>query len=68
MINPEDKSKIDKMSYAEMLTLWRFAHIGHKYFIGGSELNNYFTKVFNDKQSKLKPGEHTKISKEVGWE
>lgn len=59
------KTEIDNMSYEEMLRLWRFAPIGDSTFSG--ETGDYFTEVLQRKKTALKPGEHTMISKRIGW-
>lgn len=63
-----DKAKqdIDDMDYTNMLTLWRYASIGHPYFIG--EQGEYFNKIMKEKREKITDGEHTRISKQIGWD
>jgi len=62
----ETKKEIDNMDYESMLSLWRFAPVGHPMFQG--EIGDYYTKVMREKQSQLANGEHARISKEIGWE
>ena len=58
----DEKAKIDAMSQEDMARLWRFAPAGHPYFVSGSELSEYFAKVF-----KEKGGMTPAVSKRIGW-
>jgi hypothetical protein len=60
------KNHIDRMSYYEMLKLNRFAYSRHSYFQG--ETGIYFSKIMNEKEQKLLPGQKVRISKNIGWE
>jgi len=53
-----EQSMIDAMSQLEMARLWRYAPSGHKYFVSGTSINDYF-------QSKFK-GFTPAISKRLG--
>ena len=59
------KKNIDNMCYESMLSLWRLSPTGHLYF--QSDIGEYFNKVMSEKQSQLEDGEHTRISKAIGW-
>jgi len=61
----ETKKQIDEMDYESMLSLWRFARIGHPMFQG--ETGDYYSKVMKEKAAKLTDSEKTAISKLVGW-
>lgn len=66
----EIKTEIDKMEYSEMLTMWRHAPFDSdetRKFLHG-ETGHYFSSVMQEKRSKLKDGEHSDISKLVGWD
>lgn len=58
------KKEIDKMSYKEMLYLWRFAPMGDDLL--QDESGTYFVKSINLKRADCK--DEAKISKEVGWD
>jgi len=61
----ELKQEIDNLPYEKMLSLWRHATSGHKYFIG--ETGKYFAKVLNEKSKKFTHVERVNISKKIGW-
>lgn len=56
------KKNIEKMSHAEMASLWRFAPSGHPYFNGELPLFDYFNKRFKELGSMTKD-----VSKAIGW-
>ena len=60
----ETKKQIDAMDYESMLSLWRFAPIGHPMLQG--ETGDYYAKVMREKAAKLTDSEKTAISKLVG--
>ena len=62
----ETKKQIDEMDYGIMLSLWRFARIGHPMLSG--ETGDYFAKVMKEKTAKLTDSEKTAISNLIGWE
>lgn len=64
----EDEMKrwIDSASYSELLRRWRFASIGDPIFMG--EVGRYYSDVMASKREELGPGEHARISKEIGWD
>lgn len=59
------KKTIDEMSYESMFSRWRFSAAGDPIFQG--ETGKYFAKVMKAKREALPPGEHTAISKQLGW-
>ncbi len=56
------KAEIDAMSHLEMARLYRFAKVGHPYFVPGP-LND----LFYAKWESL-GGMTPEISKEIGWQ
>ena len=64
-MNEETKKSIDSMDYESMLSLWRFAKVGHPMFQG--ETGKYFNKVMNEKRDALTDEERVQASKNVGW-
>lgn len=54
---------IDSMTQRDMAWLYRFASVGHVYFIGGTPLQKYFSERF-----KKLGGMTVRISKDIGWE
>jgi len=60
------KNDIDNMSYEGMLSLRRFAPVGHLYFQRG-EVSDYFEKVMGEKEKNIPPEEKVAISKKIGW-
>ena len=63
-MTPEQKSKIDNMSYESMLSLWRFAPIGDPLFSG--ETGEYFSKVIKERRAQVGNGAHVAASKSIG--
>lgn len=61
----KEKNKIDRMSYESMLRMNRFAPLGDPIFQGTK--GNYFIKEMVRKRNSLPDGEHTRISKLIGW-
>lgn len=64
-MTPGQKTRIDNMSYYELLKLWRFAESGHELLSG--EVGRYYRDVMRTACEEIGPTEHTKISKEIGW-
>ena len=64
-MNEETKKSIDSMDYEGMLSLWRFAKVGHPMFQG--EIGKYFNKVMNEKRDALSDDERVQASKNIGW-
>jgi hypothetical protein len=63
MMDEKMKQKIDSMSYREMLSLNRFAPIGHPMFSG--EVGDYFMESMKEKRESA---DHVADSKSIGWE
>ena len=61
--NEDQKKEIDDLSPMAMLRLIRFAPAGHKYFVTGTALEEYFDKSF-EKKGGMTPA----MSKQMGWE
>ena len=60
-LTKERKVHIDIMSYKQLLSHWRFAPSGDKWFEG--ETGVYWAK----RMAEIKPENHSEISKQVGW-
>ena len=56
---------IDNMTYRELLSKWRFAPTGDPLLQG--DIGKYYSKVMNEKKELLTDGEHSRISKSIGW-
>jgi hypothetical protein len=56
------KKEIDNMTHYQMVSLWRFAKVGHPYFRCDLPLYAYFKERFD----KL-GGMTSEISKQLGW-
>jgi hypothetical protein len=65
-MSPEQKAKIDSMTYKEMLTLWRFASAAHELFL--DDTGTYFSTEMAKKAQYLTDEMRVKISKQIGWE
>lgn len=65
-MTPEQKDIIDKMSYAEMLSLWRFAPSDNTLFY--QETGQYYSDIMEQKKSELNHGQAVMISKDIGWD
>jgi len=62
----EMKNWIDKASYQELLSKWRFEPIGSLFFQG--EVGDYYAKTMAEKRSEVGNDEHVRASKNIGWE
>jgi len=65
-LTPQNKEKIDKMSYESLLSHWRFAPVGDPWFQG--ETGEYWKKRMNE--LKNEPGGYERAvsaSKALGW-
>jgi hypothetical protein len=66
MTQAEMKAWIDRATYAQLLSRWRFAAIGDPIFQG--EVGAYYAAVLKRKRNA--PGgheEHVRASKAIGW-
>jgi len=57
---------IDRMSYYDLLSRWRFAMAGDHMLQGA--VGDYFAKRIKEKRDQLSADEQVNTSKEVGWE
>jgi len=64
--NTEMKAWIDKASYEQLLSRWRFAPVGSPFFTG--EVGEYYTKKMAEKRSEVGDSEHVRTSKSIGWD
>lgn len=65
-MNKEIKEYIDSLTYAKMLTLWRFGESNLTYkgvYLFRDEVGVYFAKRMQD----IEPENVAEISKMVGW-
>jgi hypothetical protein len=60
------KEWIDDASYEELLRRWRFAPSGDPFFIG--EMGEYYSRKIAERRKEVGEEEHTRVSKEIGWE
>lgn len=65
---PEEiqKSKIDKMSYTELLRIWRHSPIEGSELLQG-KTGNYFAEVMKEKKAALSHEKQVAASKVIGW-
>ena len=61
----ENKKHIDSLSYEQLLTQWRFAPMGNRWFQG--ETGNYWGSAMNKKKEEIGQNEAVSISKSIGW-
>ncbi len=52
-------------SYEQMLSKWRFAPSGDKFFTGDN--GKYFAFIMKEKRAQITDAEHTQASKNIGW-
>ena len=66
-LTPENKAYIDKLSYQSLLSSWRFAPVGDKWFQG--ETGDYWARrVYELRNLPNGDDEHVRASKSLGWE
>jgi hypothetical protein len=65
MIPQNMKEWIDKASYEQLLSRWRFASIGSPWFQG--EVGTYYQEVMTKKRKEVGSSEHVRASKNLGW-
>lgn len=63
-LTPENKARIDAMSYKQLLSHWRFAPIGDPWFQG--QTGDYWGRRMSELQAA--GADHVGASKELGWE
>lgn len=61
-LTPENKEYIDSLDYEQLLSHWRFAPVGDKWFQG--ETGDYWGKRMNELRSQC---DHVAISKQVSF-
>ena len=65
-MTPEEmKVWIDKASYEQLLSHWRFAPAGDPLFIG--EIGDYYKEKMAEKRSNVGDEEAVRASKSIGW-
>jgi len=65
-MTPEEmKAWIDKSSYEQLLSHWRFAPAGDSLFTG--EIGDYYKEKMTEKRSKVSDEEAVRASKSIGW-
>jgi len=62
-LTSENKKKIDKMSYTQLLSAWRFAPVGSPWFQG--ETGDYWGKRMRELRDQ--GADHVAASKTIGW-
>lgn len=65
MTTDEMKTWIDKATYQELLSKWRFALPGSLWFQG--ELGEYYKKRMAEVRAAIGNSEHVRVSKAIGW-
>jgi hypothetical protein len=63
-LTPENKAYIDKLSYQSLLSSWRFAPVGDKWFQG--ETGDYWSKRMRELREQ--GADHVGASKAIGWD
>lgn len=63
-LNEKVKSTIDGLSYAELLSHWRFAKTGDPWMTG--ETGDYWAQRMAELKN-ASPDEAVRISKQIGW-
>jgi hypothetical protein len=62
----EMKDWIDKSSYQELLSKWRFDPVGSPWFSG--EIGDYYRKIMFKKRNEVGNDASVQASKNIGWE
>ena len=63
-LNEKNKAYIDRLSYGQLLSRWRFAPIGDPWFQG--ETGKYWAKRMQELREQ--GADHVAASKAIGWE
>ena len=66
MTTQDMKDWIDKASYQELLSKWRFAPVGSPWFQG--EIGDYYSKIMFKKRDEVGNDEAVQASKNIGWQ
>jgi hypothetical protein len=64
-LTPKNKKYIDGLSYEELLSRWRFAPVGDKWFQG--ETGDYWSKRMKELRESDNTA-HVMASKNIGWD
>ena len=64
-LTKENKKHIDDLSYEQLLSRWRFAPLGDRWFQG--ETGDYWGNAMNKKKEEIGQDEAISISKSIGW-
>jgi len=64
-LTEENKKHIDSLSYEQLLSQWRFAPMGDRWFQG--ETGDYWGIIMDKKKEELGQTEAVYVSKSVGW-
>ncbi len=62
-LTPENKATIDRMSYENLLSRWRFAPVGDPWFQG--ETGDYWSERMRELREQ--GADHVGASKKIGW-
>lgn len=67
-INPDADVKqwVDNASYTELLSKWRFAPIGDRFF--QNDNGKYYSMVMQQKHNEVGNDAHVQASKSIGWD
>ena len=64
-LTKENKKDIDNLSYEQLLSRWRFAPPGDRWFQG--ETGDYWGSAMNKKKEEIGQAEAVRVSKDIGW-
>jgi len=64
-LTEENKKAIDSLSYEQLLSRWRFAPMGDRWF--QDETGDYWSSVMNKKKEEIGQTEAVHVSKNIGW-
>ena len=64
-LTKENKAHIDSLSYAQLLTKWRFAPTGDPWFM--DETGDYWKTRMAEKLEEIGSYKASQISKDIGW-
>jgi len=65
-LTKDNKKHIDSLSYEQLLSHWRFAPSGDRWFQG--ETRDYWGSAMNKKKEEIGQNEAARISKDIGWQ
>jgi len=64
-LTKENKKHIDSLSYEQLLSQWRFAPMGDRWFEG--ETGDYWSSTMHTKKQEIGQDEAVQVSKDIGW-